>query len=210
MDKPILKRSVHGFNLSCLPANFDGPLKTARVVLLYLSPGLSESDIEEANKSDAQQRYAMRRAGYSPLTSKEQHLSGWEWWTSRTKSFGDPDKISNNLAILNISPYHSSSFRDYPMLAALPSCRASLDWAHRVLFPQAEQGERVVVCLRAARYWGLGHNERYGRGLFAPKVSRSGHMHKGASPSGADEQPLNRADVIEAVKKALDTPPLST
>ena len=34
----------HGFNLECLPAAFGGRLRTAPVVLLFLSPGLAESE----------------------------------------------------------------------------------------------------------------------------------------------------------------------
>jgi len=43
----------------------------------------------------------------------------------------------------------------------------------------ARQRKRVVVCLRAARFWGLAEGHRYGRALFAPPVTRSGYMKKG-------------------------------
>jgi hypothetical protein len=59
------------------------------------------------------------------------------------------------LAILNIGAYHSKDFPDRHLLSALPSCRTSIDWAQKVLFPQAERRERLVVCLRAAGNWGL-------------------------------------------------------
>ena len=79
------------------------------------------------------------------------------------------------------------------MLAALPSSRVSIDWAQRVLFPEAMSGRRVVICLRAARYWGLQDGKRYGRALFAPLVARNGHMiHK----------PL-RSVVVREAKDAL-------
>ena len=47
-----------------------------------------------------------------------------------------------------------------------------------VLFPQAEAGERVVICMRSAAYWGLETGRSYGKGLFAPHVTRSGHLRK--------------------------------
>jgi hypothetical protein len=39
-DKKVLERVKHDFDLTCLPACCGGPLLTAKVVLLYLSPGL--------------------------------------------------------------------------------------------------------------------------------------------------------------------------
>ena len=41
-DREVLKRVEHNFDLKCLPGCFAGPLKTAHVVLLYLSPGLAK------------------------------------------------------------------------------------------------------------------------------------------------------------------------
>ncbi|MCP1849402.1 MULTISPECIES: hypothetical protein [unclassified Bradyrhizobium] len=50
LDRPIFDRlnHSHGFDLRCLPCNFGGKLRTAPVVLLYLSPGFSEPDVRIA------------------------------------------------------------------------------------------------------------------------------------------------------------------
>lgn len=87
--------------------------------------------------------------------------------------------MQTKVAILNIGAYHSKTFADVPLLAALPSSRVSLDWAQRVLFPQAIAGNRIVICLRAARFWGLKEGKSYGEALFAPPVTRSGYMKHG-------------------------------
>lgn len=202
-DAPVFARAGregaegHGFDLRCLPATFNGPLRTARVVLLYLSPGWCQRDVDEAETPEGQDRYLRRRKGDAPLDSEADHPEGYRWWTARTKRFGEPYKLRDKVAYLNIGPYHSQSFKDYPMLAALPSCRVSLDWAQGVLFPQAERGERVVICMRSARYWGLGKQRRYGEGLFAPAVTISGHMaEKG-------ENMAVRDDVVTAARAAL-------
>ena len=68
---------------------------------------------------------------------------------------------------------HDAKFNDWHMLTALASSRAALDGAQSVLFPQAERAERVVVCLRAARVWGLSRGEDgkaqvHGKSLFVP------------------------------------------
>ncbi len=80
--------------------------------------------------------------------------------------------------MLNIGAYHSKIFADAPLLAALPSSRASIDWAQSVLFPEAIAGRRVVICLRSAHFWGLQNGKRYGKALFAPNTTRSGFMLK--------------------------------
>jgi hypothetical protein len=203
-DKGVLERAEHGFDLRCLPACFDGPLRTARVVLLYLSPGWDPQDLDDAVSPRGQARYLERRSGYAELTSRDDHEGGWKWLSSRTKLFGDWNKLRDNLAVLNISPYHSKEFADHPLLAALPSCRVTLEWAQNVLFPQAMEGERVVVCMRTAKYWGLGKRGRYKKGLFVPAVGRGGHLlEKGANDA-------SRQDVVQAVSAALALPPISS
>jgi hypothetical protein len=62
------------------------------------------------------------------------------------------------------------------------------------LFPQAERGEKVVICLRLARFWGHKQGERYGHSLFAPPVNRSGPMVHGEM----------REQIIEAVKSIIE------
>ena len=187
-DRDVFARvKNHGFDLKCLPGCFGGKLRTAPVVLLYLSPGWSKQDRIEAKSKKVQDYYMHRRGGHEPFRTEG---AGTKWVKSRTKCFGDWDRIGSKIAILNIGAYHSKSFTDAPLLAALPSSRVSIEWAQEVLFPQAMAGKRVVICLRAARFWGLEVGRQYGRSLFAPHVTRAGHMMHGAM----------RGRIIEAVK----------
>ena len=178
-DYEVLSRVRHNFDLNCLPASFNGRLRTAPVVLLYLSPGLSEFDRIQAKTRAGQAYYRRRWRGREPLPGPDDHQRAWRWWKSRTACFGDWQQLQTKVAILNIGAYHSKTFADVPLLAALPSSRVSLDWAQRVLFPQAIAGKRIVICMRAARFWGLKEGKRYGEALFAPPVTRSGHMKHG-------------------------------
>jgi hypothetical protein len=181
-DTPIFDRISnhdnvgHGFDLRCLPAPFAGALRTAPVVLLYLSAGFAEQDLIEADDPAAQARQARQRQGDAPLPTQDEYATAWTWWASRTKPFGDLNTFRDRIAFLNIGAYHSRDFQDYPLFSALPSCRASVGWAQTVLFPQAEAGERVVLCLRSAQFWGLEKGRNYHGSLFAPPVTRSGHM----------------------------------
>ena len=185
----------HGFNHKTLPACFMGPLQTAPVVLLFMSPGLSPQDEALAKTKKMQDYYVRRRQGNEPLPDVD--TPGAKWWTERTKCFEtdeiDAARIALKLAVLNIGAYHSKEMNDPELLAALPSSRVCLDWAQNVLFPAAESGERVVVCLRAAKFWGLRSEKKYKGTLFAPPVTRGGHMIRGP----------NRDKVIKAVRVAL-------
>jgi hypothetical protein len=176
-DVAVLNRMTaeqHGFKLECLPGCYGGPLKTAPIVLLFLSPGFSAKDAAEAKTEEMRDYYVRRWAGDEPLRGADPAASAWV--ASRTRAFGDWDAIRINIAILNIGAYHSKDVKSYGSLMALPSSRVALDWAQSVLFPQAEAGKRLVICMRSAHCWGLERGRSYGAGLFAPHVNRSGYL----------------------------------
>ena len=167
----------HGFNLECLPAAFGGRLRTAPVVLLFLSPGLAESDLADANSDEGKDYYERRWKGDEPMRD----LGGGRatsWMANKTKKFGNYDVVKDKIALLNIGAYHSKDVKSYASLTAIPSSRMSLDWAQNVLFPAAEKGDRIVICMRSAAYWGLETGRCYGKSLFAPRVNRQGHFLK--------------------------------
>src|SRR4051795_8170713 len=72
-DEKVLRRAPHAFQLECLPTSFYGPLKTARVVLLFLSPGFRPADLEHAKSEAAQTYYQTQRTGCAPLPTREHH-----------------------------------------------------------------------------------------------------------------------------------------
>ena len=195
-DRNVIVRINHKFDLKCLPCPFVGPVKSARVVLLYLNPGLSKEDGKEAQSQSGLEHYKRKLTGLEPLSSEERHRAAWKWWTSRVKVFGDPAVLRDKIAILEIGAYHSKSMANTSVLAALPSSRAMLNWAQETLFGEAMRGERVVICMRAARFWGLSagkSGQRYGRSLYAPAVARSGHLAHGQM----------REEIIKKVRSIL-------
>lgn len=193
-DAPIFSRlkGQHAFDLKCLPLGYSGPLQNARVVLLFLSPGLSPSDRVYAKRAEWQAIYATQRTGLADLLTHP-CASGYRWRKSRLAFLGDWERSLDKIAIFNIGAYHSNDFTDHDVLASLPSSRAALDWAQSVLFPEAEAGKRVVICMRAANYWGLRAGQRYGASLFAPMTTRGGHMAKG----------LLRERIVKVAQEAL-------
>jgi hypothetical protein len=176
-DKRVFDRmrpEKHGFRLDCLPACFGGRLRDAPIVLLYLSPGFSEQDIGDAKTNEGKDYYARRWKGYEPM--REIGSGKSSWMSSRTKLFGDFETVKDKIALLNIGAYHSVDLRSFAALLSLPSSRVSLGWAQDVLFPDAEAGKRIVICMRSAAYWGLEQGLKYRGSLFAPMVNRSGHL----------------------------------
>jgi len=181
----------HGFELDCLPASFAGRLKTASVVLLYLSPGYDQTVVDDAKTEEGKDYYFRRWQGDEPFRDEGPGVS---WVESRTKIFADYATVKEHFALLNIGAYHSNRLKDYGSLLALPSSRVSLTWAQETLFAQAEAGKRIVICLRSAAHWGLDVGREYKGMLFAPPCTIGGHMHKTAQ----------RDKIIEIVKKRIE------
>ena len=192
-DAEVFRRLGVQSQAGVLPNPFFGPLKTARVVLLYLSPGLRDDD-RHLSMLETVQTYAQRqRSGNAPLPSQEDYEPTWNWWRKRVGQLQvEPAEMRERIAFLNICAYRSKTFDTPYLLSALPSSRTALDWAQSVLFPEAERGDCVVVCLRAAAYWGLATGD-HGKALFVPPVNRSGFMLHGET----------RFRVVEAVKAAV-------
>jgi hypothetical protein len=94
----------HGFQFACLPGCFAGKLRTAPIVLLYLSPGYSPADVDDA-KTDEGKEYRFRSwKGDEPFRDSG---PGRVWLERRTKLFGDFETIKRHFAVLNIGAYHS-------------------------------------------------------------------------------------------------------
>jgi hypothetical protein len=198
-DACVLSRVPHGFNLGCLPASYFGPLRTAAVVLLFLSPGYEPSDEEYAGTAEGRAYYKRQRTGLASLPSGTEQVSSHRWWTGIVRQFStEPEAHAKKIAILNIGAYHSVQFTDWSILMALPSSRAAVEFAQRVLFPEAESGERVVVCMRSAHRWGLSigadrGGRRFGEALLVPRCTRGGFMNHGEF----------REEVVRKVRSAL-------
>lgn len=192
-DRTVLDRMEHGFSRDCLPGPYRGRLHTAPVVLLFLSPGLDQSDPEHCASKQGKQYYAKQLTGEACLPDEREHESAYRWLSKIIKQFDiSYEEARSKIATLNIGAYKSKTFRDWGMLAALPSSRVSLAWAQSVLFPEAEANKRVVVCLRSPKYWGLKVNKHWGS-LYCPECTRSAIMRREKM----------RDQIVEAVRTAI-------
>jgi hypothetical protein len=97
-DQPIFDRlnpKKHGFQLGCLPASFNGPLRTAGLILLYLSPGFEGHEVRDAKTPEWQDYYFRRWQGNEPIRADA------SWVKSRTAYFGNWEDLRHS-AVLNI------------------------------------------------------------------------------------------------------------
>ena len=180
LDKLIFDglKSQHDLNLECLPVPFYGPLKTAPIVFLYLNPGLSKLDLEQAKSNEGQKRRYESLRGLTSLSQLRVN-SEKSWWVDKTAFLEIPaENLLEKIAVLQLCAYHSKEFKDWPLIAALPSSRVAISWAQEELFADARAGKRVVICLRSPRYWGLAPGQSYDGALFAPLTTRNGHIQK--------------------------------
>ncbi len=123
-DERVLARVPHRFKTECLPNPFFGPLRTAPVVFLFLSPGFRPEDLEHARCEKGQDYYKRQRTGDAPLPGKADYEPTWRWWKRKIGKLGiDLEEARCHVAFLNINAYKSKSFTGYHMLARLPSCR---------------------------------------------------------------------------------------
>lgn len=183
LDAEVLGRVEHGFDLDCLPFPFLGPLKTAPVVLLYLNPSLGGDDHEVAGSATSQKWFHRALDGMHPLPDTAQTAAAAKWCQKQVKLLGDWERMRHHVAILELTPYHCSRFEnaDPKLLPALASSRAAAAWAQEVLFPDARDGRRVVICVWGARSWGLAAGRQYGEKLFALADIRGG-LRNAADP----------------------------
>lgn len=167
-------------NLRCLPVPYMGKLKTAPVVLLWLNPGFSPEDVLLSKGKVGRDYHRSLRSGECALPAKQMHVRAYQWRARVTKQFGlNSEDVEEHFAFLNMVAYHSPTFNAFEYVSALKSSRVAIDWAQSVLFPDAEKGKRVVICMRSNRRWGLARGKQYGTSLYAASCTRGGIMHRG-------------------------------
>jgi hypothetical protein len=182
-DAVMLESNRHKFALDTLVGPFMGPVCTAPVVLLALNPGLVGGEEQaEANILEVREQMAHNLGGEAPLPTFKTNPAGRKWTEGRLAQFAVRyEPAASKVAFVNLMPYRSRNGSDDISLSEhLKSCRQVKAWARDTLFPEAEAGRRVVVCLRSARLWGLEPGNQRGISLFAPKVTRGGFMHHNA------------------------------
>ncbi len=199
-DDAALRESRHSLVLDALVGPWMGPVRTATVVLLTLNGGYNGVEREEAKMPSVREAMARNLGGDTPLPDFATNRGGREWTERLLARFNLTYELAaSKVACVNLLPYRSvEGSRDLRMVEHLKSARLIWDWAHYTLFPEAEAGERVVICTRSVRAWWLDPDvPKRGQSLFVLKFTRrlDWYLDQGSGPT--------RDDIILAVHAAI-------
>lgn len=167
-DKPILDAEEHIFEFANLPAFGAGPLATAPVVLCYLNNRpiykLNERDRGFITKQEEELKDTWGRylAGVVEGDSRSEPRPHTEWGRKRIARLNPA--LQEQVAIFNIVPYRSESFRGKKQDIAhhLPSSRMAHNHLHDVLLPAAARGERFIVIVWGPKLWRVRRTQIHG------------------------------------------------
>lgn len=86
--------------------------------------------------------------------------------------------LSQRLAVIELIPYHSGSFKAYKIIEKLPSAQAARDYVQKAVLPKARRGDAVVIVTRKVREWRVG-----GKNVI---------LYKGSETRGASMSPRSK------------------
>jgi hypothetical protein len=165
----------HRFHLSLLPSPYGGNLDKADIYILLLNPGFSVADHFHLHESRRRKINMLRQAlngEQFPFVSLDPSLCwrpGFLWWEKKLRAVlitiaGAKDipyieamrSLSQRLAVIELIPYHSGSFKAYKIIETLPSVQAARFYVQTTLLPKARRGDAVIIVTRKVREWGVG------------------------------------------------------
>jgi len=146
------------FATTLCPVPWAGPLKDARVYLLFLNPGLSPEDF--AWEADGTDFSSVLRANISEgsqpyfyLLDKFLAHPGHRWARA---TFGSDiqEHQAKHLCIVQLVPYHSSDGAYARSIAGkLPSSMAARRFVRDTLVPKARAGQIGLIVARSSKLW---------------------------------------------------------
>jgi len=171
-------RKDDGFHFSLLPIPYVGNLNEADVFVLKLNPGFHDADFFAEFKSPEfhtasirglQQDFSADDFWFRYLNPAFSWHPGYDYWV---KKFNDIAvilaekawdgnvrlallELSRRLAVIELVPYHSRTYREGSLANHLPSAQLVKRWVKEVLAPRAIRGQAVIVVSRQAATWGL-------------------------------------------------------
>lgn len=141
-----------------LPEPFIGNPETAKVVLLNLNPGHSESDKDDYRNDDFEEaivhnlRHEPQEYPFYPLNPAFSDTGAGKWWRTHTRGLQraadvDDMTLANSLLVIEWFPYHSKK-------SALPAERLceSQKYSFQLAGEMLERG-RPIVLMRAKEQW---------------------------------------------------------
>jgi len=192
----------HRKYLHTFPAPFFGPLATAKIVVAYAGPGNTVVGKENDNSQGRSLDWVKERLdsfdGKSPLNWKLIQPRARRWFQARLANilgipkFEGDRSIDSNVAFVNLTAYRGDETK-WEEVAFLRSTQVMRNWVRAVLFPEARVRERIVIVMRANRWWGIRNGPWKDGYLFVPRATRSGHIVKNCKVGRAARIAARRA-----------------
>jgi hypothetical protein len=163
------------FHASLLPSPFGGDLNRAKIFILMLNPGFAFADYHKDKlsqrwkKRTLHQKLSRAEFPFTALNPELCYRPGFIWWEKKLRQvlkriakerfngsyFEAMRSLSKNLAVIELVPYHSASFKGSKIIRELPSVEVAKQFVHDVLLPHARRGKATVIVTRKAKEWGL-------------------------------------------------------
>jgi len=186
------------FNTNLFPIPFAGNLKSAKIFILLLNPGLNLSDyhaehtspdfIEELKNNIAQENL---NSEYPFLFLNPKFLwhPGGQYWLKKlkdhilkikdtqNKSYIDAlSYVSQKTAILELVPYHSNNFTFSSLIGKLKSVQQMKAFVNGYLINKVKENECCIICTRKSKEWNLPEHKNII--VYKGTESRSAHLSK--------------------------------
>jgi hypothetical protein len=197
LSSTLGQRDDTSLHVGLLPVPYVGNLQKASVFILMLNPGLSPGDYFAEYKV-AQFREAHIRNLLQENTNDEFPFlflnpcfawhPGFGYWQGKLDDIAQAlakqerilywealRRLAQEMACLELMPYHSKSFGADRLLKKLPSVRAMLEYVNDILIPKAKTNEVTIVATRGAQYWDLPQHENIV--VFGGHEARAAHLN---------------------------------
>lgn len=146
------------FATTLCPIPWAGPIKGAKVYLLFLNPGLSPEDLawESDNADFSSVLRANIREGSQPyfyLLDRFYAHPGHRWARA---TFGSDiqERHAERFCVVQLVPYHSDDGGYARSIATgLPSSKAARQFVRDTLVPKARAGQIGLVVARSSKLW---------------------------------------------------------
>lgn len=165
-DAQVLRARKHALKTEHLPVPWWGALTAARAFLLFLNPGFDPATDLESAKDPVmvalrRRRLAGERVEREVMAHHRGRASAFEaWFDRKLRGVCTADAIVNDLCVLNLVAYKSTTFRDHKLIDLLPSSKLIRRVVTDELAPRARAGELMLVVVRQARQWGFSVTEQ--------------------------------------------------
>lgn len=182
-------------HVGLLPVPFIGDLQKATVFILMLNPGLGSTDYFGEYQNDKFRQTHLQNLRQNNKTNYPFHFlnpefswhGGFEYWhakfggitrhISKVKNISYRDSLqflSEQVACLELIPYHSRIFGANSLINKLPSAKVMQAYVKDFLLEKATKGDITIIVTRSAKNWNLPEEKNVI--IYGNNEARSAHL----------------------------------